>query len=182
MQFLQASSLITRNTAALVASAAGVLRGATMALACQRTGSAVIPGSILSFLAPSRSAQTRRHASPCDIPPSRSILSLPFGQTRLGSSKFLLALASREHRRGTFPAQIPIAEPAARPTARTARDFVPWRFSDAGHSSVGIDHVAGVRKPAHKPITPSTRPSPVVGTLKPMVASYLKIKQNRKCM
>jgi hypothetical protein len=74
--------------------------------------------SILAFLAPSRSAQTRRHASPCAIAPP---------------------LAARSHSRGTLAAQIPIAEPAARPTERTSRDFVPWRFSDAGRRSAWLD-------------------------------------------
>jgi hypothetical protein len=75
--------------------------------------------SILAFLAPRRSAQTRRHASPCAIAPP---------------------LAARSHSRGTLAAQIPIAEPAARPTERTSGDFVPWRFSDAGHRSAWLDH------------------------------------------
>jgi hypothetical protein len=44
-------------------------------------------------------------------------------------------LAARTHARGTFAAQIPIAEQAARPTERTSRDFVPWRFSAAGRRS-----------------------------------------------
>ena len=52
------------------------------------------------------------------------------------------------HLRGTLPAQIPIAELAARQTERPSRDFVPWRFSDAGRQSVWLDLVAGVRKPA----------------------------------
>jgi hypothetical protein len=37
-----------------------------------------------------------------------------------------------------FAAQIPIAEHAARPTERTSRDFVPWRFSNAGLRSAWI--------------------------------------------
>src|SRR5467141_755932 len=49
--------------------------------------------SILAFLASQRSAQTRRHASPCPIAPP---------------------LALRRRARGMFAAQIPIAEPAAR--------------------------------------------------------------------
>ena len=46
--------------------------------------------------------------------------------------------------------QIPIA---ARGTAAcpTSRDFVPWRFSDAGRRSAWIDRHPGVRKPAQKP-------------------------------
>src|SRR5260370_33962936 len=73
--------------------------------------------SILAFLAPRRSAQTPQHPSPCAIAPP---------------------LAARSHSRGTFAAQIPIAEPAARPTERTSRDFVTWRFSDAGLRSAWI--------------------------------------------
>ena len=73
--------------------------------------------SILAVLAPSRSTQTCRHASPCAIAPP---------------------LAAHWHSRGTLAAQIPIAEPAARPTERTSRDFVPWRFSDAGHRSAWL--------------------------------------------
>jgi hypothetical protein len=46
-------------------------------------------------------------------------------------------LASHHTHRATLAVQIPIAEPAARPTARAARDFVPWRFSDAAHLSRG---------------------------------------------
>ena len=42
------------------------------------------------------------------------------------------------------PASIPIA-PAA-PPAITSRDFVPWRFSDAGHSAVWMVRHAGVRE------------------------------------
>ena len=37
-----------------------------------------------------------------------------------------------------FAAQIPIAEHAARPTESTSRDFVPWRFSNAGLRSAWI--------------------------------------------
>jgi hypothetical protein len=48
------------------------------------------------------------------------------------------ALSWRRHRRGTLPVQISIAELAARPAEDTARDFVPWRFSDAGRRSVGL--------------------------------------------
>jgi hypothetical protein len=32
----------------------------------------------------------------------------------------------------------------------TSRDFVPWRFSDAGRRAVGLAHPAGVRKPAQE--------------------------------
>jgi hypothetical protein len=53
--------------------------------------------------------------------------------------------ASRHHRRGPLAAQIPIAEPAARPTERTSRDFVPWRFSDAGRQSAWLGR--GCRRP-----------------------------------
>ena len=42
------------------------------------------------------------------------------------------------------PASIPIA-PAA-PPATTSRDFVPWRFSDAGHRARGSHHPAGIRE------------------------------------
>jgi hypothetical protein len=66
-----------------------------------------------------RSTQTHQHASPRAIAPP---------------------LASRRHARGTLVAQIPIAELAARPTERTSRDFVPWRFSDAGCRSAWLDH------------------------------------------
>jgi hypothetical protein len=48
-------------------------------------------------------------------------------------------IASARHARGTLVAQIPIAEPAARSTERTSRDFVPWRFSDAGRQSAWSD-------------------------------------------
>ena len=86
--------------------------------------------SILAFLAPRRSAQTRQHASPCAIAPP---------------------LAARSHSRGTLAAQIPIAEPAARPTERTSRDFVPWRFSDAGHQSAWLDRRCRRPKTCTKP-------------------------------
>jgi hypothetical protein len=36
--------------------------------------------------------------------------------------------------------------------APTSRDFVPWRFSDAGRPSASRPVTAGVRKPAHKHI------------------------------
>jgi hypothetical protein len=75
--------------------------------------------SILAFLASQRSAQARPHPMPCAI-------NLP--------------LAARSHARGMFAAQIPIAKPAARPTERPSRDFVPWRFSDAGHRSAWLAH------------------------------------------
>src|SRR6202048_414173 len=84
--------------------------------------------SILAFLASQRSAQARQHAVPCAI-------NLP--------------LAARSHARGMFAAQIPIAEHAARPTERTSRDFVPWRFSNAGLRSAWIDR----RTPASKTCT-----------------------------
>jgi hypothetical protein len=84
--------------------------------------------SILAFLAPRRSAQTRQHASPCAIAPPLAARSHSRG-----------TFAARSHSRGTFAAQIPIAEPAARPTERTSRDFVPWRFSDAGRRSAWLD-------------------------------------------
>ena len=64
-----------------------------------------------------RSARARQHASPCAITPP---------------------LAAHCAARGMLTAQIPIAEPAARPTERTSRDFVPWRFSDAGLRSAWI--------------------------------------------
>jgi hypothetical protein len=89
--------------------------------------------SILAFLASQHSAQARQHAAPCAI-------NLP--------------LAARALARGMFTAQIPIAEPAARPTERTSRDFVPWRFSNAGHQSACKIVVAGVRKPAQNPNLP----------------------------
>jgi hypothetical protein len=74
--------------------------------------------SILAFLASHRSAQARQYAVLCaiNLPP-----------------------APRSHARGTFAAQIPIAEHAARPTERISRDFVPWRFSDAGRRSARLD-------------------------------------------
>jgi hypothetical protein len=40
--------------------------------------------------------------------------------------------------------QIPIALAASH--CQTARDFVPWRFSDAGHQSASIAHHSGVRE------------------------------------
>src|SRR5258708_4776214 len=54
------------------------------------------------------------------------------------------AIKSHWHPR---PAQIPIAlaAPAGCPTHR---DFVPWRFSDAGRMSAWRARLAGVRKPA----------------------------------
>src|ERR1700737_2389300 len=55
-----------------------------------------------------------------------------------GSAEYAV-LAARSHARGMFAAQIPIAEHAARPTERTSRDFVPWRFSDAGRRSAWLD-------------------------------------------
>jgi hypothetical protein len=61
-----------------------------------------------------------------------------------------LPLASHRTHRATLAAQITIAEPAARPTARTARDFVPWRFSDAAHLSAWLGRLTGVRKPAQE--------------------------------
>ena len=49
------------------------------------------------------------------------------------------ARASHSYRRGTLAAQIPIAELGARPTeALRPRDFVPWRFSDAGRRNVWL--------------------------------------------
>src|SRR6478736_3394166 len=86
--------------------------------------------SILASVAPNASPQTPRHASLCATPP---------------------ALASRWHPRGTLAAQIPIAEPAARPTERTSRDFVPWRFSDAGHRSAWLDRRCRRPKTCTKP-------------------------------
>src|SRR5262249_12706860 len=35
--------------------------------------------------------------------------------------------------------------------APSSRDFVPWRFSDAGRPSASKLALAGVRKPAHQP-------------------------------
>ena len=49
------------------------------------------------------------------------------------------AISSCKYRRGTLPVQISIAELAARPAERTSRDFVPWRFSDAGLRSAWSD-------------------------------------------
>jgi hypothetical protein len=59
-------------------------------------------------------------------------------------------LASHHTHRATLAVQIPIAEPAAWPTARAARDFVPWRFSDAAHLSAWLGRLTGVRKPAQE--------------------------------
>ena len=90
-----------------------------------------------------------------------------------------LPLAARSHARGMFAAQIPIAKPAARPTERPSRDFVPWRFSDAGCRSAWLDR----RTPASEnlrrtglmhrsktnsySVTSSARESNVGGTAKP---------------
>jgi FtsP/CotA-like multicopper oxidase with cupredoxin domain len=49
-----------------------------------------------------------------------------------------------------FAAQIPIAEPAARPTERPSRDFVPWRFSDAGCRSAWLDRRTPASENLHK--------------------------------
>lgn len=45
----------------------------------------------------------------------------------------------------------------SRATAHTSRDFVPWRFSDAGRRSVWLDLVAGCRKPAQEGTSPVHR-------------------------
>jgi hypothetical protein len=58
--------------------------------------------SILASVVPKPSPQTPRHASPCAIAPPG---------------------ASRWHARGRLTAQIPIAEPAGRPTERTLPRF-----------------------------------------------------------
>jgi hypothetical protein len=114
--------------------------------------------SILAFPAPRRSARTRRHASPCAIAPPP---------------------AARWQARGTLAAQIPITEPAARPTERTSRDFVPWRFSDAGYRSAWLDRrcrrpktcttadVSGCSKVPAYSITSSARARSLSGTSRP---------------
>jgi hypothetical protein len=91
--------------------------------------------SILAFLASQRSAQARPHPMPCAI-------NLP--------------LAARSHARGMFAAQIPIAEPAARPTEPYVPRFralalfgrrsslpAPENLHRTGHQPTLFDHLVG---------------------------------------
>src|ERR1700730_5038824 len=98
--------------------------------------------STLTVSLPSTIADTPRR--PCD---AITIRSHPWLASRRAIFR---PLASHHTHRATLAAQIPIAEPAARPTARTARDFVPWRFSDAAHLSTWLGRLTGVRKPAQE--------------------------------
>jgi hypothetical protein len=122
--------------------------------------------SILAFLASQRSAQARPHPMPCAI-------NLP--------------LAARSHARGMFAAQIPIAKPAARPTERPSRDFVPWRFSDAGCRSAWLDRRTPASENLHMSrhmqcskgasysITSSARSKIDVGTSRPSALAVLTL-------
>ena len=111
-------------------------------------------------------ARMRRH----DLPP-RSITSrsrkVPSGPSGDEVKRILIpwrrALCglSRSHPRRTITAphwtrraSIPIA-PAA-PPATTSRDFVPWRFSDAGPPRMPMVHHPGIRRTflEHPPLAP----------------------------
>ena len=128
--------------------------------------------SILASVAPNASTQTPRHASLCATAPP---------------------LASRWHARGRLAAQIPIAERAARPTA-PSRDFVPWRFSDAGHRSAWLAHRCRRPKTCTKPdpcsaakkhpysITSSASASSFAGNSSPSAFAALRLSTNRNCV
>jgi hypothetical protein len=85
-----------------------------------------------------------RPFNPVALPADRSFTSSRASQPR---RKPIAATVSFQPQQAKTRGEIPIA--LAAPPPHTSRDFVPWRFSAAGHRNAWIDLHPGGRKPAH---------------------------------